>query len=174
MLERFEGHHPQVHPAAFVHAAATIIGEVTVGSESSVWPGAVLRGDDGPIRIGAQSSVQDGSVLHNTEGLSVTTVGDRVTIGHRAVLHGCTVEDECIIGMGCIILDNAVIERGCIVGAGAVVPPGRRVEAHTVVVGNPLRQLRACTAQDAEFIAYSWGEYVKRVEQYRARDAAGG
>lgn len=170
MIEPFEQHQPHIDPAAYVHAAATIIGEVTVGAESSVWPGATLRGDDGPIIIGAQTSIQDGSVLHNTEGHSTTRVGNRVTVGHRAVLHGCTVEDECIIGMGCIILDNAVVERGSIVGAGALVPPGKRVRAGTVVVGNPSQLLRECSADDTKFIAYSWGEYVKRVAQYRARD----
>ena len=173
MQEPFEGHVPQVHPDAFVHSAAILIGEVEIGPESSVWPTATLRGDDGPIRIGARTSIQDGTVIHNTEGLSTTTVGDRVTVGHRVILHGCTVGDDCIIGMGCIILDNAVVEPGCIVGAGAVIPPGKRVEAGTVVVGNPMRLLRTCTEKDTEFIAYSWKEYVKRVGQYRARDARG-
>ena len=170
MIEPFEHHHPHIDPAAYVHAASTIIGEVRIGSESSVWPGATLRGDDGPIIIGDQTSIQDGSVLHNTEGLSSTRIGNRVTVGHRAVLHGCTIEDECIIGMGCIILDNAVVERGSVVGAGALIAPGKRVKTGTVVVGNPARVLRECTADDTKFIAYSWREYVKRVAQYRARD----
>ncbi len=168
MQERFEGHHPKVHADAFVHAAAVVIGEVEVGAHSSVWPTAVLRGDDGPIRIGARTSIQDGTVVHNTEGLSTTTVGDRVTVGHRAVLHGCTIADDCIIGMGCIILDNAVVETGCIVGAGAVIPPGKRVRAGTVVVGNPMRVLRASTSEDREFIEFSWRAYVERVAQYTA------
>ena len=172
MQEPFEAHHPQIDPAAFVHAAAVIIGEVSIGPESSVWPTATLRGDDGPIRIGAKTSIQDGTVIHNTEGVSVTTVGDRVTVGHRVILHGCTVEDDCIIGMGSVILDNAVIERGSIVGAGAVVPPGKRVAAGSVVVGNPMKLLRPCTERDTEFIGYSWREYVKRVAQYKARDEA--
>ena len=170
MLECFESHVPKVDASAFVHSAAILIGEVEVGPESSVWPTATLRGDDGPIRIGARTSVQDGAVVHNTEGLSTTTVGDRVTVGHRVILHGCTIGDDCIIGMGCIILDNAVVEPGCIVGAGAVIPPGKRVKAGTVVVGNPMRVLRTCTDKDTEFIEYSWREYVKRVAQYRARD----
>lgn len=168
--EAFEGHVPHVDDEAFVHRTAVLIGEVSIGPQSSVWPTATLRGDDGPIRIGAKTSIQDGTVIHNTEGLSVTTVGDRVTVGHRVVLHGCTIGDDCIIGMGCIILDNAVVEPGCIVGAGTVVPPGKRVEAGTVVIGNPMRVLRACTPKDTEFIAYSWREYVKRVSQYRAAE----
>lgn len=166
-IERFGGHLPHVHPEAFVHASAVLIGQVRIGAQSSVWPHVALRGDDGPILIGAQTSIQDGTVVHMTEGRSTTTVGDRVTVGHRVILHGCTIEDDCIIGMGSIILDGAVVERGCIVGAGAVVPPGKRVPAGSVVVGNPFKRLRACTEADTEFIAYSWQEYVKRTRQYR-------
>jgi len=173
MQEPFEEHVPRIHPEAFVHASAVVIGEVEIGAESSVWPTAVLRGDDGPISIGARTSIQDGAVVHDTEGLSTTTVGDRVTVGHRAILHGCTIGDDCIIGMGCIILDNAIVEPGSIVGAGAVVPPGKRVTAGSVVVGNPMRVLRACTEKDIEFIAYSWREYVRRIGQYRARAVHG-
>lgn len=173
MNEPFEGHVPKVHPDAFVHSTAVVIGEVEIGPESSIWPTATLRGDDGPIRVGALTSIQDGTVIHNTEGLSATTVGDRVTVGHRVILHGCTVGDDCIIGMGAILLDNAVVEPGSIVGAGTVVPMGKRVEAGTVVIGNPMRVLRTCTEKDAEFIAYSWREYQKRLAQYRRRDTDG-
>lgn len=170
-VEHFEGHTPQIHAEAFVHASAVIIGQVRIGAQSSVWPNVTLRGDDGPIVIGAQTSIQDGTVVHMTEGRSVTTVGDRVTVGHGVILHGCTIEDDCIIGMGSIILDGAVIERGSIVGAGALVPPGKRVSTGSVVVGNPFKVLRACTDDDVEFIAYSWREYVQRCHQYRTRDA---
>lgn len=166
-IERFAGHLPQIHAEAFVHASAVIIGQVLVGAQSSIWPHVTLRGDDGPIVVGTQTSIQDGTVVHMTEGRSRTTVGNRVTVGHKAILHGCTIEDDCIIGMGSIILDEAVIERGSIVGAGALVPPGKRVAAGSVVVGNPFRVLRACTDADREFIEYSWREYVTRTEQYR-------
>jgi gamma-carbonic anhydrase len=167
-LERFSGHFPQVHAEAFVHASAVLIGQVRIGAWSSVWPNVTLRGDDGPIAIGTQTSIQDGTVVHMTEGRNTTTVGDRVTVGHGVILHGCTIEDDCIIGMGSIILDDAVVERGCIVGAGALVPPGKRVSAGRVVVGNPFTVLRACSEADREFIEYSWREYVKRTQQYRA------
>lgn len=169
MLEPFEKHAPRVDPRAFIHPAATVIGEVTIGPESSVWPAASIRGDDGPIVIGAQSSIQDGCVLHNTECVSVTIVGDRVTVGHRAILHGCRIEDECIIGMGSIILDNAVVERHCIIGAGAVIPPGKRIASGSVVVGNPMRVLRNCTEADLTGIDQGWREYVTRTAQYLAR-----
>lgn len=171
-IERFADHLPSIHAEAFVHASAVIIGQVRIGAQSSVWPNVTLRGDDGPIAVGRQTSIQDGTVVHMTEGRSTTTVGDRVTVGHGVILHGCTIEDDCIIGMGSIILDGAVVERGSIVGAGALVPPGKRVRAGTVVVGNPFTVLRECTQADREFIEYSWREYVKRTEQYR--QAAGG
>ncbi|MCH9684899.1 MAG: gamma carbonic anhydrase family protein [Deltaproteobacteria bacterium] len=167
-LERFGDHTPHIDPQAFVHSSAVVIGRVRVGAESSVWPNVTMRGDDGPIVVGARSSVQDGTVVHMTEGRSPTIIGDQVTVGHNAIIHGCTIEDDCIIGMGAVILDDAVVERGCIVGAGALVPPGKRVPAGSVVVGNPFRVMRACTAQDTEFIAFSWQEYVQRTHQYRA------
>jgi len=166
--EPFRGVRPRVHPEAFVHAAAVLIGDVAIGASSSVWPCATLRGDDGPIAVGESTSIQDGTVVHMTRGMSKVNVGNRVTVGHNVILHGCTIEDECIIGMGAIVLDNAVVERGSIVGAGAVVPMGKRVPAGSVVVGNPFRVLRACTDADREFIEFSWREYVDRTREYRA------
>jgi len=170
MLEPFEGQWPRIDPSAFIHRAATVIGDVEIGRESSVWPGATLRGDDAPIRIGAQTSIQDGCVVHTTEGLSTTIVGDRVTVGHAAILHGCRIEDACIIGMGSIILDNAHVEHHCIIGAGALIPPNKRVPSGSVVVGNPMKILRACTESDLKAIEDGWKEYVTRTAQYRARD----
>ncbi len=149
MQEPFEDHLPKVHPEAWVHASAVVIGEVEIGPESSVWPTATLRGDDGPIHIGARTSIQDGTVIHNTEGLSTTRVGDRVTVGHRVILHGCTIGDDCIIGMGAILLDNAVVEPGSIVGAGTVVPMGKRVEAGTVVINITEAHEQISTAERA-------------------------
>jgi carbonic anhydrase/acetyltransferase-like protein (isoleucine patch superfamily) len=173
MLEALLGYAPVVDSLAFVHPTAVLIGQVRIGAESSVWPCATLRGDDGPIVVGVQSSIQDGAVVHMTAGLSTTTVGDRVTVGHNAILHGCTVEDECIVGMGSILLDNAVIGRGSIVGAGALVPMGKKVPPGSVVVGNPMRVLRPCTEADREFIAFSWQSYVSRAKEYAAQLAAG-
>ena len=166
MLQSFRGVRPHVDPAAYVHPTAVLIGDVRIGPQSSVWPHTTLRGDDGPIAIGAKSSIQDGTVIHMTTGLSAVTIGDRVTVGHGVILHGCTVHDDCIIGMGAILLDNAVVETGCIVGAGALVPPNKRVPAGSVVVGNPFRILRACTPADREHIEFSWKEYVGRTRDY--------
>ena len=161
-------HQPQVDPTAFVHPRAVLIGQVTIGARSSVWPCATLRGDDGAIIIGEASSIQDGAVVHMTEGLSRTVVGHRVTVGHNAILHGCTVGDECIIGMGAILLDNAIIEPCSIVAAGSLIPAGKRVPAGTVVMGNPFRVVRTCTAKDREFIDCSWRTYVAQGAKYAA------
>jgi gamma-carbonic anhydrase len=168
VLQSFLDQHPQIDPRAYVHPAAVVIGRVTLGADSSVWPCATLRGDDGPIAIGASTSIQDGTVIHMTEGRSVTTIGDRVTVGHNATLHGCTIFDECIIGMGAIVLDNAIIETGSIIGAGSLVPPGKRIPAGSVAFGNPIKVVRSCTDADREFIAFSWQAYVHRTAQYLA------
>ncbi len=165
-FEAFAGKHPRVDPAAFVHAAATLIGDIEIGPESSVWPNATLRGDDGPIVIGRQSSIQDNAVIHCTEGLSWTRVGDRVTVGHSAVLHGCTIHDDVLIGMGAIVLDNAVVESGALVAAGTLVPPGKIVRAGTVVAGNPMKVLRECRDSDREMIETGWRAYVRRAAEY--------
>jgi gamma-carbonic anhydrase len=170
-LERYKEHTPKVDPAAYVHEDATLIGDVEVGPESSIWPGAVLRGDDGPIRIGARTSVQDGSVVHMTKGLSAARVGDRVTVGHNVILHGCTVEDDCLIGMGAILLDNCVIGRGSLVGAGALVTQNKVIPPGSLVIGNPARIVRACGEKETGMIDHGWREYVDRCREYRARDA---
>jgi carbonic anhydrase/acetyltransferase-like protein (isoleucine patch superfamily) len=174
MLEAFKGKLPRIDAAAFVHPAAVLIGEVSVGPESSIWPAAVLRGDDGPIVIGAQTSIQDGSVIHATEGVSHTTVGSRVTVGHKVVLHGCTIGDDCLIGMGTILLDNAVIEPWSFVAAGTLVPPGKVVRSGTMVMGNPMRVVRELTQKDRDWIVHSWSAYVARGRDYRAERVSPG
>ncbi len=170
-LERYKEHTPRVDPAAYVHEDATLIGDVEVGPEASIWPGAVLRGDDGAIRIGARTSIQDGSVVHTTKGLSTTRVGDRVTVGHNVILHGCTVEDDCLIGMGAILLDNCVIGRGSLVGAGALVTQNKVIPPGSLVLGNPARIVRPCGEKERGMIDHGWREYVERGGEYRARDA---
>ncbi len=172
MLESFQGRSPKVDRAAFVHGRATLIGDITIGASSSVWPGAVLRADDAPIIIGEATSIQDGTMVHATEGVSATTIGSRVTVGHGVILHGCTVGDECLIGMGSIILDNAVIEPGAFVGAGALVPPNKVVRSGELWLGNPGRFVRALRPQDYEWIEHSWRAYAKRAGEYLAERSA--
>jgi carbonic anhydrase/acetyltransferase-like protein (isoleucine patch superfamily) len=168
-LERYKDFFPKVDATAFVHAAATVIGDVEIGPESSIWPGTVLRGDDAPIRIGARTSIQDVSVVHTTTGLSQVVVGDRVTVGHRVILHGCVVEDECLIGMGAILLDNCVIGKGSLVGAGALVLQNAKIPPGSLVLGSPARVVRPCGEKERFMIEMGWREYVERTIEYRAR-----
>jgi len=172
MLQSFRGVHPRVDPTAFVHERATLIGDVEIGPGASVWPGAVLRGDDGPIVIGADSSIQDGTIIHATEGLSRTTVGARVTVGHQVVLHGCTIGDDCLIGMGSIVLDEAVVEAWAFVAAGTLVAPGKRVPTGQMMMGNPGKLVRALTDKDRAWITHSWNAYAKRTREYLAELAS--
>ncbi|MEE9386207.1 MAG: gamma carbonic anhydrase family protein [Nannocystaceae bacterium] len=168
MQQAFHGSTPQIHPAAYVHPAAVLIGDVRIGLESSVWPHATLRGDDGPILVGERSSIQDNVVIHCIRGRSFTTVGSRVTVGHSAVLHGCTIHDDVLVGMGAILLDDVVVESGSIVAAGTVVPPGKHVPKGSLVAGNPFKILRPCRDKDEALIEFSWREYVARSADYKA------
>jgi carbonic anhydrase/acetyltransferase-like protein (isoleucine patch superfamily) len=129
---------PRIDPAAFIHPDAVIIGDVTVGPESTVWPGAVLRGDHGSIRVGSGTSVQDGAIVHCTSAHD-TIIGDRCTIGHRAHLEGCTVEDECLIGSGSVVLHRVVVRSGALVGAQALVTNDTEVPAGAMALGVPAK-----------------------------------
>jgi carbonic anhydrase/acetyltransferase-like protein (isoleucine patch superfamily) len=150
---------PTIHPDAFVHEGAFVIGDVTLGERVSVWPTAVLRGDTAAITVGAESNVQDGAVVHVDHGLACT-VGARVAIGHRAIVHGAVVEDDVLIGMGATILNRAVIGSGSIIGAGAVVREGMVVPPNSLVVGVPGRVVRATTAEERVRIARTVESYL--------------
>jgi len=155
-----------IHPTAFVHPAALVYGDVTLGARASVWPTAVLRGDTAPIVVGAESNVQDGTVIHVDAGVPAT-VGARVGIGHRAIVHGATVEDDCLIGMGAILLNGVVVGRGSIVGAGAVCPEGMRVPPNSLVLGVPARVVRATTEEERQRIARTVASYLALQERHR-------
>src|SRR3989441_2088583 len=139
LIAAFQGHSPQVPDSAFVAPTATVVGDVVMGEESSVWYGAVLRGDVGAIRIGNRSNIQDGCVLHVTGGGAPLTVGAEVTVGHRAILHGATIEDRCLIGMGSVLLDGCVIGEESLVGAGSIVLEDTRVPARSFIAGVPAK-----------------------------------
>jgi len=139
LIAAFQGHSPQVPDSAFVAPTATVVGDVVLGEASSVWYGAVIRGDVGSIRIGRRTNIQDLCVLHLTGGGPPIVVGDEVTVGHRAILHGVTVEDRCLIGMGSILLDGCVIGEESLVGAGSVVLEGTRVPPRSFIAGVPAR-----------------------------------
>lgn len=157
---------PAPGPRVWVDPDATVIGRVTIGADSSVWPGAVIRGDVNFIRIGARTSIQDGSVLHVASdrlaggGGIPLIVGDDCTVGHRVILHACTIGNRCLIGMGAIVMDGAVIGDEVILGAGALVPAGKQLPPRTLWVGSPARQARALTEQEIAYLAESAAHYV--------------
>jgi carbonic anhydrase/acetyltransferase-like protein (isoleucine patch superfamily) len=160
---------PRLEDGAWAHEGAWLIGDVTLAAGASVWPTAVLRGDMGPVIVGADSNIQDGSVLHDTTDRSVTRVGERVTVGHRAVLHGCVIEDDCLIGMGAIVMDNAVIGRGSFVAAGSLVSPRKVIPPGSMVMGSPARVIRPVTDAEREQIGFAWRSYRDKLRAWLAR-----
>ena len=155
-----------IHPTAFVAPTASVMGDVTLGAESSVWYGAVLRGDMAPIVIGERTNLQDGTIVHVDEG-EPCTIGSRVGVGHRVILHGCTVEDDCLIGMGSILLNGVRIGSGSVVAAGAVIPEGMQIPPRSLVMGVPGRIVRPVDAALTERIAGTWSHYVEQARAHR-------
>ena len=168
MIRSYKGRKPQIAASAYVDPAAVVIGDVTIGEHASVWPCVVIRGDVHFIRIGARTNVQDGSVLHVMRDEWPLILGDNVTIGHGVVLHGCTIESRCLIGMGSIILNGAKIGAGSIVAAGTLVPEGTDVPPGSLFMGHPGKFRRALTAEDQASIDNYAARYVEYKETYRA------
>lgn len=173
-IEGFQGMVPNIGRNVFIHATATVIGEVTLADGVSVWPGAVLRGDVNFIRIGADTNIQDNAVLHvshrrpeEPQGAPLI-VGARVTIGHGALLHGCTVGDECLIGMGTLVMDHAVIEPHVLVGAGSLVTEGQVLQSGWLYLGRPARQLRRLSGEELALFAYQARHYTELARTYQA------
>lgn len=167
IIRAFEGVTPSLGEGAFVAASAAVIGDVLVGPGSSIWYGSVLRGDVAPIRIGARSNVQDLSMVHGTTGLSSTTIGDEVTVGHRVILHGCTIADRVLVGMGSIVLDLAVIETDVVLGAGSLVTPRSRLESGWLYLGSPAKKVRRLNEGDRAMIEEGWRAYVDLSARHR-------
>lgn len=167
MIHDLDGHSPQIHPDAFVHPDATIIGQAIVGARASIWPTTVLRADMGKIQIGEDTSVQDGTIIHLTEGWSETVVGDRVTVGHRVILHGCQVGDDCLIGMGSILLDNVKVGAGSLVAAGSLVPVGMEIPPGSFVRGSPAVVVGPVKEHHTAMIAGGWRTYTDYAKRYR-------
>jgi len=172
MLRSYRAISPKVDPSAFVDSSAQVIGDVHVGPESSIWMNVVVRGDVNAIRIGARTNIQDLTLVHVMRGTRPTIIGDEVTVGHNAVVHGCTIEDRCLIGMGAILLNGCRIGTGSIVAAGALVPEGMVVPPGSMVMGMPGTVRRALTSEEAASI----GEYADNYVRYRLdfRDAGSG
>ena len=171
-IRSFQNKVPSQGERVFVDPASTVIGEVTLGDDSSVWPGAVVRGDMHRIVIGARTSVQDNAVLHITHDSAFNpggfplTLGDDVTVGHQAMLHGCTIGDRVMIGMQTMIMDGAGVESDVMLAAGSLVSPGKRLASGWLYRGRPARAVRELTAKEIEFLPYVAGNYVKLKDQY--------
>ena len=172
-IRSFQGVSPVLGEGTYVDEAATVIGDVVLGDDVSIWPGTVVRGDVNYIRIGARTNVQDGSIIHVTHdgpygkpGGFATVIGEDVTIGHAAVIHACVIEDACLIGMGATILDGATIKKNGFVGAGAVIPPGKTVESGELWLGNPAKCVRKLSEKEIEQLYYSAQHYVRLKDNY--------
>jgi carbonic anhydrase/acetyltransferase-like protein (isoleucine patch superfamily) len=163
MLRPHRGRLPRVHSSAFIDHSAQVIGDVEIGEESSVWMAVVIRGDVNHIRIGNRSNVQDGTIVHVMKNTHPTIIGDDVTIGHAAVIHGCTIEKQCLIGMGAILLNGCRIGTGSIVAAGTLVPEGMEIPPHSLVMGSPAKVKRALGDESLAEIQM----YADRYVQYR-------
>ncbi len=178
-VRTFQGMTPKLGERVFVDPSAVVLGDVELGDDVSVWPLTVIRGDMHRIRVGARTSVQDGSVLHITHASDYNPggypllIGSDVTIGHQAMLHGCTIGDRVLIGMGAMVMDGAVVEDEVIIGAGSLVPPGKTLESGYLYVGRPVKQVRALTEKEISFFTYTAGNYVKLKDQHR-EEAYGG
>ncbi|RPI05671.1 MAG: gamma carbonic anhydrase family protein [Ignavibacteriae bacterium] len=163
----FQGRIPKLHTSVFVAEGAKIIGDVEIGEDSGVWFNVVIRGDVNTIHIGSRTNIQDNSVLHVTTNTAPIRIGSNITIGHSAVLHGCTIDDECLIGMGAIILDRAHIHRNSMVAAGAIVLEGFEVPEGMLVAGIPAKVKRPLTEEEKQFIRQSASNYVGYVRAYQ-------
>ena len=164
----FGGVRPRLGQGVFLAETCAVIGDVEIGDESSIWYGTVVRGDVMPVRIGARTSIQDGTVIHVTSGFSGTVIGDDCTIGHAAIIHACTVEDFCLIGMGAIVLDGARVGRGSLVGAGALVTPGTDIPPGSLVLGAPAKVKRPVNDKERAQIAEGARHYVELTRRYLA------
>jgi gamma-carbonic anhydrase len=168
MLKTYRGIAPTIAPSAFVEDTAVVIGDVIIGPESSVWFHAVIRGDVNHIRIGHRTNIQDLCLLHVAHNTHPLILGDNITVGHRAVLHGCTLQDRVLIGMGAIIMDGVVIEEDCIIGAGALITERIHIPPKSLVIGFPAKVKRMLTDVEVQWIKESAANYIRYAEQYVA------
>ena len=171
MLRAFGDKTPQVDPTAWVADNAAIVGDVVIGAEASIWFGTVVRADVERIRIGAATNIQDNATVHVTRDRWATILGTGVTVGHAAVLHGCTVGDHCLIGIGAVLLDGVVVEDECLIAAGTLIPPGTRVPARSLMMGRPARRVRDITADEFAQLHELAAHYVAHAARYRAQSA---
>jgi carbonic anhydrase/acetyltransferase-like protein (isoleucine patch superfamily) len=167
MIKKFRGKLPIIPGSCYISESVDLIGDVTLGENVSLWFGTIVRGDMHFITIGNRSNIQDNSVIHVTTDVSPTRIGDEVTVGHNAIIHGATIEDRCLIGMGAIIMDDVVIGEGSIVGAGAVVPPNMIIPPRSLVVGLPAKIVRQTTDKELEMIIERAQHYIDFSQEYK-------
>jgi gamma-carbonic anhydrase len=168
-LYELKGVAPQLGRDVYVAEGARVIGDVHLGDEASIWFGAVLRGDYMPIRVGARTNIQDNAVVHITSGQSGATLGDDVTVGHAAIVHGCTIGSGCLVGMGSTVLDGAVVGEGCFIAAGSLVTPGTVIAPRSFVIGRPAKAIRAVTDRDVAAIREAASHYVQYAREFRSQ-----
>jgi carbonic anhydrase/acetyltransferase-like protein (isoleucine patch superfamily) len=171
IVRSYDGCFPKIADSAWVAPGAVVVGDVEIGEDSSVWYGVVLRGDVHQIRIGPRTNLQDGAVVHVTAGRFGTTVGAEVTVGHRAVVHGCYVGDGALIGIGAIVLDGASVGPGALVAAGAVVPPGAEIPGGSLAVGTPARVVRSLSEDERELQRQRTLTYVETARKHAAAES---
>jgi len=173
-IRKYKKHQPVIDNNCYIDDASIIIGNVTIGSDSSIWPMTVVRGDVNAIHIGSNTNIQDSSVLHVTHdgpydynrGGYALTIGNNVTVGHAVILHGCTIEDDCLVGMGSTIMDGVIVKPNTIIGAGSLVSPGKILDEGCLYVGRPVRKVRELNAEEIESIQYSAKHYVELKNTY--------
>ncbi len=167
LVRAWGGKEPRLAGNVWIADGAVVVGDVEIGAGSSIWFGAIVRGDVNHVRIGARTNVQDLSVVHVTSGTHPTFVGDDVTLGHRVTLHGCTVKDRCLVGIGAVVMDGAVVGEDAMVGAGSLVPPGMIVPPGTLAIGSPARVRRELTGEEIAWFRTSAANYASYAEKYR-------
>jgi carbonic anhydrase/acetyltransferase-like protein (isoleucine patch superfamily) len=167
MIRPYKGIYPKLAPSAYVDQGAHVIGDVTLGERASVWPGAVVRGDVNRITIGDDTNIQDGSVLHGELDKYPVVVGNRVTVGHMVCLHGCVVEDDCLIGIGAIVLNGAKVGRGSVIAAGALVPEEMEIPPESLVMGVPAKAKRQVTEAEKTRFRENAQRYIRYRQDYR-------
>jgi carbonic anhydrase/acetyltransferase-like protein (isoleucine patch superfamily) len=167
VIRSFRGHTPSGPNDGFIDPTAVVVGDVELGEGASVWPNSVLRGDVHSIRIGARTNIQDLSMVHVTGGKFATRIGDDVTVGHRVVLHGCTVGDRVLVGMGAVLLDGVEVGDDCIIGAGSLLTPGTKIPPGSMALGSPAKVRRALTDEERAFLLESAAHYVALGREHR-------
>lgn len=168
MISQVKGFCPEIDDESFIAETAQVIGQVIVERNANIWYNTIVRGDVEPIKIGENTNIQDLSMVHTSHGYP-TTIGNNVTIGHRAICHGCTIEDDVLVGMGAILLDGVYIESNVIIGAGSLVPPNKRIPSNSLVMGTPAKVVRTLTDEEIEHIMQSAKGYVELSKHYKSK-----